>query len=623
MLGAPDSGKQLSEHAAVALKIRGTMGCPIYILGRLNLKDALRCDGSPLPPLIITHCIFVETIPAARTDSHALAAIDISRASLARLSLRGTSFSRLLAVGCQINGDCDLGDRENDPQNARSQLRLDGSRIGGTLTLSGRRFRHLSEVERAEDIQSRTPPHYGNCAVDLSGIEISGDLVLVHCDLAATLIFRDARVTGHVRIMGCTIRDNGSGKAIDGQSARIDGSMIIRSAKSGTALGPFVNDFVGSIFLHAIRVEGEFVLKDGSFIGVPVLGMQMRGYPLPVAFALQHSQIAGTVHIGSAASFEKMYVEGALMFDYASLGGGLTFTRIVPKGDERPCEVRAHGITIDKGLAISDCHFVSGSPKEGIKATGLDFWRATIGLNLRVNKNTKVRGSMRINSSRIGRDVVLRGDFHALSASEEFDAIPTKIDISSTTIEGSLRIGGRTTAATVIQGAITLDRTVIEDRMILERINFDYENLELFASSGNGPLRDIEQRWHRERFILDSNKRVILDLNGLQIKGSLIVRDLQWLAPHMRTDNPHHRLVFKELRDISRRLDPAVVDLRGLTCGALNDQHGAAWTFTPGSYCAPTRSSSAASTMTKGITAPSRIARANSTHRARPGTNII
>lgn len=591
----------------------------IYIVGTLDLRDALSMDGSALAPFIATHCQFVRELTGDQApDSFAnlpLANIEIARAHLSRISLRGSVFARLRANNCIIDGDCDLTTdfdeklREATP----CQVRLDGAAIGGSLHLSGRTFTELDAAAYHQEKSSLTPPYYRNCALDLCNAMIGRDIAVIGSTFTGLLNARGVTVHGSIRMMAIHVRrpdgddSHRSGKAIDLQYARVDGNISCRGSRNPDN----VNEIDGTIFLNAARVGGEVIIKEGRFYGGDATDLTEAGEARATAIDIQYANVAGNLHIGAEYEHEQLsYVRGAIRLNYAVVQGNLAIRKIAEQdsGDRQICRVQAHGITINQHLDIRESTFRADPRRPGIQYSAIDFWRSTILLGVKIDRKTRIDGSVRFNNSVLSRDVILRGTFIGgcgpVAADDEKHVIQTRLDLSNSMIDGDLRInaGSPSTAPTQvtgqpptarhndleIDGAVTLDRSMVTGRTVLENIRFRYPIID----ENSGPARRLsaDERDSREQSLLGQNSRTILNLNTFKAQGGLVVRNLQWHERGYIPKGADGRLArfLKPMggvsiaRDAALREDLATIDARGLHCAFLNDGHGEEWNLTFG-----------------------------------------
>lgn len=632
-LSSPPGNKLLSICLRGRLRTSERPGVTIYIVGTLDLRDGHGADATPLPPFIATHCRFVKTIPQALPGSATgeLADVEAARSHLTRLSLRGSHFGRLRANNCIIEGDCDLsteigGDADGARRDReRCQVRLDGAKIGGSLYVSGRLFRELSAEEHARQKEQLSPPYYRNCALDLNNASIGRDLQAVGSHCRGLFNARGVRVDGNIRMVAVTMRrvvtgrSDRSGTAIDLKYALVAGNVSCRASQSPPARSR-VN---GGIVLQSARVGGDVILEEGDFSGLTSAAMAERR----VAIDARSAQVGGNLRIGldrdETGPLRVTTVDGAILLDHTVVGGNLTFDRVhPPAATVGRCHVQAHGILVKQRMTVRMCTFAADRANTGIRYAAIDFWRSTIESGVKVDQHSRIDGSIRFNNSVLSRGVILRPEFigdcgpHDASTAagvasriddeERESDIETRVDLSNSTVDGDLRInsvpapdaavGSR--SRIVIDGAITLDRTSVSGRTVIENVHFVYRPLQNYLEDR---LTPVERDWI-EANRLERNARTILNLNTFQARGGLIVRNLSWEVSRAgpacvtpltdRAKRNRIRLLRSEsrlgrklrflngwalARDVVLRADLATIDARAMRCAFLNDGHGAEW----------------------------------------------
>ena len=603
-----------TPHGPLSVCLRGRPatgdhpGVTIYIVGTLDLRDASGAEGGPLPPLVATHCKFVEPWKGARPadfETLKLALIEIARSHQSRITLRGSHFARLRANNCVIDGDCDVSSEFVDAlrQAATCQVRLDGAAIGGSLHVSGRAFEELRDEALASEKRSISPPYYRNCALDLGNATIGRDVIAVGSTFRGLLNGRGIVVGGSVRLMAIhALRPTGyaahrSGKSIDLQYARVEGNISCRASQNPAA----PNEIEGTIFLNAARVGGEVIIQGGRFLGNPVGADTGLDEKRTTAIDLQCTNVGGNLRIGADEDDEQTAeICGSILLDYAVVSGNLAIRKIMPMcdaGSTRPrmCFLRAIGITVQQQFSISDSVLVADPRRTGIRYCAADFWRSTILLGVKIDRRTKIDGSVRFNNSTLSRSVVLRGTFDSARKSDnDEDAIDTRLDLSNSTIDGDLRINDRldgTQPTICIDGAVTLDRTVVTGLTVLENIVFRYPAIR--PRIYNSAYTVAEDRNARERARLGHNRRLILNLKNFAARGGLTIRNISWDAvgsdrcavtvptPPAKPSEPGWLRKWIDghliVRDSIFHDDLAIIDARGMRCAFLNDGHGAEW----------------------------------------------
>jgi hypothetical protein len=265
--------------------------------GRLDLSDCSGPGGGPLPPIALERCALPD-------------GIDVSHAHLARLSLDGSTFTKVLARGSRIAGtlsfvDAGLSDEALSDESAIAFVDAGGARIEGDV--DGRRARLRGPAHRVDPDRTQYALRIATC--DIGG-RVSLDEVTIHRGLS----FADSDVRGTVWLTGAHIT-RGEAGAILGRGARL-GSSLSMGVTSGSKKRPFVCD--GEINLAGIVIEGRFIAKGAKLAAG--IGYTPADSSSQNALSVDNGRVAGDMVLIQAE------VTGCVSLVGSSIGGDLDCT---------------------------------------------------------------------------------------------------------------------------------------------------------------------------------------------------------------------------------------------------------------------------------------------------------
>lgn len=301
------------------------------IEGPLDLTDCAGAGDGGLPALTLTECEFADPI-------------DISYSRIARFSLAGSRFSRLVADEAQIDGEFNLCNVA--PVGAAGQetlvVKARGIRVDGDILARGAKFARGPDL--AED------------ALMLQGAEISGNVLLDHgFDCFGCLWIMNARISGGISMEDATVlnrSDSGEGQAINADGIevrsvsmrgkfRAEGEARFLSARIAHDVdisgGSFKND--GGIALNFVNADvgGQFWGEGAKILGVLLLqgarierNLELKGAEIAPR-ALQRGDTHGraidaaSLSVAGAALFHGANIKGEILLADARLQGYLAF----------------------------------------------------------------------------------------------------------------------------------------------------------------------------------------------------------------------------------------------------------------------------------------------------------
>lgn len=299
------------------------------IEGALDLTDCSGAGGAGLPALALVECDIPE-------------AVDLSHARLARLSLRGSKFTRLVAVETEIGGELDLCEISPLGGDGHETLiaKLRGLRVDGDVLARGAKFARAMESDD-DALMLQSAEIAGNVFID-GGFECFGCVWLNNARIGGALSGEGAQLLNR--------SDNAHGQALNADGAEI-GSVILRgkfkaegevrfvSAQIARdvdlSAGQFRNDLGlalvlsnvevgGQIYADAIKTSGQVALQSAR-IG---RNLDLRGAEIThrtAANAYGRAIDAPSLSVGGAALLQGANVKGEVFLADARIDGYLAF----------------------------------------------------------------------------------------------------------------------------------------------------------------------------------------------------------------------------------------------------------------------------------------------------------
>ena len=309
------------------------------IEGALDLTDCSGAGGAGLPALALVDCEIPEPL-------------DLSHSRLARLSLKGSKLTRLIAVEAQVDGELDLCDVAplGPPGLETLTAKLRSARIDGDFAARGAKFARA--IDSDDD------------ALMLQSIEIAGSLLLDEgFDAFGRVWLLDARVGGIVSCIGGTFLN----RSDDAKSE----ALILDGATLGSLMMSARFKAEGAVRLLSARIAGDLIINEGVFrnefgialnasnadIGGLVIGVETK---VAGQFSLQGANIARNVDLRGAEITHRTTPRGdtfgrAIDAANASVGGALLLQGANVKG-----EVFLAGAKINGYLSFGGGRFING-----------------------------------------------------------------------------------------------------------------------------------------------------------------------------------------------------------------------------------------------------------------------
>ncbi|MBY0567806.1 MAG: hypothetical protein K2P70_10860 [Hyphomonadaceae bacterium] len=308
------------------------------IEGALDLTDCSGSGAMGLPALALLECEIPEPV-------------DVSHSRLARLSLKGSRLTKLVAIEAQIDGELDLCEVAplGPPGLETLTAMLRGVRIDGDLRARAAKFARA--IDSAEDV------------IMLQSAEITGNLLLDDGFEAFGRIWvTSARVGGSFRCTNGQFlnrSDDAKGQAIKADGASFD---FVRLG------GKFKAE--GEVSFISTRIALDIEISEASFrneFGAALLlnnadiGGRIRGDGAKIAgqFLLQNCTIARNVELRGAEIVHRTTPRGdtfgrALDAANVKIGGGLLLHGANIKG-----EVFLAGAKVDGDVAFGHGRFIN------------------------------------------------------------------------------------------------------------------------------------------------------------------------------------------------------------------------------------------------------------------------
>lgn len=301
------------------------------IEGALDLTDCSGAGGAGLPALALVECDLPDLV-------------DVSHARLARFSLKGSRFVRLVAIEVQVDGELDLCDVAplGAPGLEALTAKLRGARIDGDVLARGAKFARA--VESDDD------------ALMLQGAEIAGNLLIDQGFEAFGCVWmQNARIVGGMSCEGATLlnrTEDGLGEALNADACEI-GNVLMRKVRaegvvrfSGASIkrdldisdgASFKNEFGvalmlanteigGQIFGDGAKIAGQLWLQSASVArNLDFRGAEIAHRTTPRGDAYGRAIEATSVNVGGGALFQGANIKGELFLADARIAGYLAF----------------------------------------------------------------------------------------------------------------------------------------------------------------------------------------------------------------------------------------------------------------------------------------------------------
>lgn len=267
---------------APGVRVRG-----VRIEGALDLTD---CSGDGLPALALADCEIPEPM-------------DVSHSRIARLSLRGSRLTRLIAVETQIDGELDLSAAAplGAPGLETLTACLRGARVDGDVRASGAKFARATESN--EDALALQGAEIAGDALLDSGFESFGCVNLSAANIKGRLSCDDAQLLNR--------SDDANGRALNADGAKIGAVSMSGKFKAE-----------GEVRLSSARISHD----------VDISGATLRN-DFGCALTLANAEIGGQVLGDSAKIAGQFLLQGAIVARNLDLRGAEIIHRTTPRGD--------------------------------------------------------------------------------------------------------------------------------------------------------------------------------------------------------------------------------------------------------------------------------------------------
>jgi hypothetical protein len=355
------------------------------IEGGIDLTDCSGAGDAGLPTLSLEGCDVPDPI-------------DLSRARLARLTLRDCRLRKVSAVDAIVDGELSLaGARPYGAAGAEIfSADISGARIGGDVRLSSASLARRIDGDGAVLVGDGAEIG-GDVLLD-AGFEALGAVSLAHARIAgglncdggqflnrsedargAALIARGARIGGDVRLSGAAKAEG----AVDLTGADIGGDIDLTQ-------GVIRNEFGAALLLPNARIAGQVggaakifghVSLQGAQIArnLDLKGVEIANPLTPRADSFGVALDAASLSVGGALLLQGANIKGELFLADARIGGYLAFGggRFIHGGG---WAIRAPNVRVGGNLTlkIEDGGFAPHGQKTVIEG-GAKFDRAEIG----------------------------------------------------------------------------------------------------------------------------------------------------------------------------------------------------------------------------------------------------
>jgi len=226
------------------------------VAGRLDLRDAARKEGGPLPPLVLVECELPDPV-------------DLDNAHIARVSIASSSFRELRAGFARLTGSLDF--RHCHPVDAEAGARVlaDGIQVEGDVF----------GVRAVLSATAGIPGQPRGDALALQNARIAGSVLLPSMRVSGCVSLIGARIGGGLECDGAKLHNrtrDGSGTALIAQRTEIGGGALFGNGF----------DAMGRVSLLGARISGnlEFAgakignrTRDGSGTALNAEGIHAGG----------------------------------------------------------------------------------------------------------------------------------------------------------------------------------------------------------------------------------------------------------------------------------------------------------------------------------------------------------
>lgn len=274
LLGLRAPAKDAEANSRLhGVRLRGAI-----IKGEIDLSDCKGAAGTPLPPLLLEHCIIHDGSgiknPVVRNgtsgEEKILSAVNASNVRLSRLSLRGCRISgRVDLTDATLDGDLEISDVAPLDNGSPCQIFASRCRIGGSV-IAQRTHLRIPDGQRSE---FDTPDY----ALNLSAAEIHGFVMLQPSFYAqGGVSVRGAHVSSDIWAEAAIFSASDE-IAFRAESLQCDGAVALRG-KEGTGgyycqcevLGEldFMGATIGFLDLRGVHISKQQGLKNSWMLNL-------------------------------------------------------------------------------------------------------------------------------------------------------------------------------------------------------------------------------------------------------------------------------------------------------------------------------------------------------------------
>lgn len=446
----------------------------VRIEGVLDLTDCSGAGGAGLPSLSLEDCEIGETV-------------DLSRARVARVALKGCQVRALIAKHAAIDGELDLsGCVPHGAAGAEAfSADLRGARIGGDVRASGAKFARVAEA---------TTP-----VLMLDGAEIGGDVLLNEgFESFGGVSLADARIGGRLCCDNGLVlnrADDAKAVAIDARGAQIGAGARLKLKAEGEL------NFAGA------RVSGD----------VDLSGAQLRN-EFGQALVLANAEIGGQV-LGAAKISGQVSLLGARVARNLDLRGAEISHPLTPRGEPYGVALEAASLSVGgaallQGANIKGETFLADARIAGYLAFGGGRFMNANGWAIRA-PNVRVGGNLTLKIDESG--FAPHGQKTVIEGGAKFDR--AQIDGAFTWLNLELRGPGPDNA----KGAtLSLADACIRGPLQARALTAQAESrVDLSGASCAALDDDVKAGWGVDR--------AVLDLDGFEY-GRIESKDEKWRA---------------------------------------------------------------------------------------------
>ncbi|BCT69152.1 hypothetical protein [Nitrosospira sp. NRS527] len=394
LLGLRTPAKDAEANSRLhGVRLRGAI-----IKGEIDLSDCKGTGGTPLPPLLLEHCIIHDgsriRYPVVRNgasvEEKILSAINASNVRLSRLSLRGCRVSgRVDLTDATLDGDLEISDLKPLNNDCYCQISLRRCRIDGSVIAQKAHLR----IQPGQCTEFGIPDY----ALNLVSANVHGS-VWLQPDFYAQggVSVRGAHINGNIWAEAAKLVAPDK-IAFRAESLQCDGTVALHGREDKNE---------GHYEVHG---KLDFLSATIGFLdlrGIHIRKVAAKDYALNLGLA----RVRTNLWLGNLPSGPKTIVEGSIDARGATVGGDLDLTGLTlyPRPDWEYAGILASNLRVGGNLILDDL------------TTSIDLESSHVESNLKVN-NTVMKA---LNNGRYGlyaHNITIGNDCNLTDIAGTFD----------------------------------------------------------------------------------------------------------------------------------------------------------------------------------------------------------